>query len=176
MSPQTQPRSGGPAPMRRSPLPDPARKPVSVKRWPSKSRSKSPANKVEKLPIARKGIPLWLRSLVLLQKSTSLLLFLAVGATVTVYSWKEHVETEWSKEYKQLNTLLQEERELTATNEILKNQIANQAEKEETGLNTSNSNEKHFSRTSSLYPSGGRSNCNCNQETTSQQYSLRLLA
>ena len=134
MSPQTQPRSGGPAPMRRSPLPDPARKPVSVKRRPSKSRSKSPANKAEKLPIKRKGIPLWLRSLVLLQKSTSLLLFLAVGATVTVYSWKEQVETEWSKEYKQLNTLLQEERELTATNEILKNQIANQAEKEETGL------------------------------------------
>ena len=131
MSTQTQPSPG--APMRVSQRAR-ARKPVSAKPRQRKRRSRSVGNKVEKLPVGKAGVPLWLRSLTLLQKTTSLLLFLSVGTTATVYSWKEYVENQWSKEYKELNTLLQEERELTATNEVLKNQFANEAENEETGL------------------------------------------
>lgn len=90
--------------------------------------------KVKKLPVGESKLPTGLRSLLLLKRSVSVFLFLSLAATVTVYSRKEYVEGEWSKSYGELEALLRDERELIATNEALKNQLATEAEKPETGL------------------------------------------
>lgn len=90
--------------------------------------------KVKKPPVGESKLPTGLRSLLLLKRSVSVFLFLSLAATVTVYSRKEYVEGEWSKSYLQLEALLRDERELIATNEALKNQFADLAEKPKTGL------------------------------------------
>ena len=94
---------------------------------------------IEKLP-ARKNFPLWLRSIFLLHNTVSLLTFTLIAASLGIYAITVHTPQTWSKEYKKLRTLQRDERQLTATNETLKNQLARQAEKPETGLVDPSSN------------------------------------
>ncbi len=90
--------------------------------------------KVKKLPAWKSKLPTGLRALLFLKRSVSVFLFLSITATVIVYSRKEYVEGEWSKSYRELEAWLRDERELTATNEAIKNQLADLAEKPKTGL------------------------------------------
>ncbi|MBC6418511.1 MAG: hypothetical protein GDA44_06820 [Prochloron sp. SP5CPC1] len=98
------------------------------------SLQKPKQEKVKKLPAWKSKLPTGLRALLFLKRSVSVFLFLSIAATVIVYSRKEYVEGEWSKSYGELEALLRDERELIATNEALKNQLADLAEKPETGL------------------------------------------
>ncbi|WP_224412412.1 hypothetical protein [Oscillatoria salina] len=79
-------------------------------------------------------MPLWLRLLMLLQYSSSVVTFSLVTATLIIYAWTVYTQQQWSKEYKKLETLQRNERQLTTTNESLKNQLAEQAESPEAGL------------------------------------------
>lgn len=93
----------------------------------------------EPLP-RRETFPLWLRSLFVFHNLVSLVTFSSLAASLTIYGITVYTPGIWSKEYTKLRTLQRDERQLTATNESLKNQLAKQAEKPETGLVDPSSN------------------------------------
>lgn len=91
-------------------------------------------SQVEKLSTRSKSIPASLRSLLILQKTSSVVVFILMAAALSIYAWIVYSQQLWSKEYKKLETLQRDERQLTSTNETIKNQAAKEAEKQEFGL------------------------------------------
>jgi hypothetical protein len=92
--------------------------------------------KVERLNVSQRPKPLWLVSLLFLQRSSDLITFLLVAATLTIYSWTVYTQQQWSREYDKLEHLQREERQLTTANAVIKDQLAQQAEQPGTGLIT----------------------------------------
>lgn len=95
--------------------------------------SSSPTPKVEKIDKFRQ-LPVGLQLLLFFQQSSSVVTFCLIFATLTVYAWTVYIPKLWTQEYKKLETLQGNERLLTTTNETLKNQLAQQAERPEMGL------------------------------------------
>ncbi len=100
--------------------------------------SRISGQKVEKLSARAQQPPIWLRTLLLLQYSSSVLTACLIAAILTVYALTVYAPQRWSREYKKLMNLQRDERQLTAANESLKNQLAQQAERSDTGLVNSN--------------------------------------
>ena len=104
---------------------------------PRMSRSSLPhkegGQRVEKLP-SRQNLPIWLRTLLFLQRSSSVASFFLISATLALYGCTVYTQQMWSQEYRKLETMQRHERLLTATNEVLKTQLAKQAERPDTGL------------------------------------------
>ncbi|NEQ21691.1 MAG: hypothetical protein F6K28_21245 [Microcoleus sp. SIO2G3] len=98
--------------------------------------SRSTGKKVEKLKTSRQQTPIWLSSLLFLQRSSDLVTFILVGTTLTIYSWTVYTQQQWTKEYRKLETLQRHERQLTTTNAVIQDQLAQQAENPATGLVT----------------------------------------
>lgn len=88
------------------------------------------------LPLPQRLTPIWLSSLIFLKRSSDVVTFLLVAATLTVYSWTVYTQQQWAQEYRKLETLQRNERHLTMANEGIKDQLAQQAEKPATGLVT----------------------------------------
>ncbi len=88
------------------------------------------------LPLPQRLTPIWLSSLIFLQRSSDFITFLLVAATLSVYSWTVYTQQQWAQEYRKLETLQRHERHLTMANEGIKDQLAQQAEKPATGLVT----------------------------------------
>ncbi len=114
----------------RSPKSHPRNKTIESRR---RSRRVPPANvkpgKVYALPTPpSQPLSPKLHFLQTLQKTFSCLSFALVCAALGTYGWTVYAPKLWSQEYRKLEALQQHERQLTATNEILKNQLANQAE------------------------------------------------
>jgi hypothetical protein len=61
-----------------------------------------------------------------------------------VYGWTVYTPRALSQEFKKLRTLQSHERQLVSTNEMLKNQLAKQAEKPNSGLIRPNPNYNVF--------------------------------
>lgn len=134
------PRSRRPPSARRSPL-----YPVPAKRSPVRSvpkGSNSPLRTVStptssatvrRLPSTR-SLPLWLRLLIQAQRGSLVIAFVLVTATLFVYGSTVYTQQLWSKEYRKLKTLQRNEREMIATSEGLKNQLALQAARPGSGL------------------------------------------
>jgi hypothetical protein len=80
------------------------------------------------------SVPDWLAWLIALQRRSYLVTFLLVSATLAVYGGTVYTQQLWNREYRQLETLRLQERQYTAALEVLKNQLATQAEQPETGL------------------------------------------
>lgn len=78
--------------------------------------------------------PAWLRSLVRLQRTSNLVCFFLIASTLGVYAWTVYTQQMWSQEYRKLENLQRNERQMTAANEALKNQLAQEAERPGTGL------------------------------------------
>ncbi len=78
--------------------------------------------------------PLWLRSLVTLQQASSVLAGAVVGITLSVYSLTAYREAAWTQEYATLEQLRTQEQQLRTANEVLKHQIAETAQQDDTGL------------------------------------------
>ncbi|GAC1472340.1 MAG: hypothetical protein NVS2B14_18100 [Chamaesiphon sp.] len=89
--------------------------------------------RVTKLPATRLA-PVWLRELLVAQRGSDQLTFCLAAVMLTIYGWTVYTQQLWSKQYRQLDNLQRQERQLTATNEILKNQLAQEAENPQTGL------------------------------------------
>ncbi|NEP59589.1 MAG: hypothetical protein F6K31_21690 [Symploca sp. SIO2G7] len=90
--------------------------------------------KVTRLNSSRKPTPIWLQALLFVQRGSDIIAFVLVGATLTIYSWTVYNQQQWAQEYRKLETLQRNERELTKANEVMKNQLAQQAESPATGL------------------------------------------
>ncbi|MEQ8975052.1 MAG: hypothetical protein RIE73_32290 [Coleofasciculus sp. C1-SOL-03] len=120
---------------------------VSASRRSSRSSRVSPLasrtshQKVERLNTSRERTPGWLRSLMILQRGSDVITLILGIVTLTIYSWTVYTQQQWTQEYRKLGTLQRNERDLTTTNEIIKDQLAQQAERPATGLvipNTAN--------------------------------------
>lgn len=91
-------------------------------------------NRFATATLSQRQTPVWLRSLLLLQRSSDLITFLLVATTLTIYSWTVYTQQQWAKAYRELETLQRHERHLTTANEVFKDQLAQQAESPATGL------------------------------------------
>ncbi|MGF1487896.1 MAG: hypothetical protein ACFBSE_12475 [Prochloraceae cyanobacterium] len=78
--------------------------------------------------------PSWLRSLLLIQKSSGAISLATIAMVFTIYAAIVYTQQMWSKEYRKLKNLQRQERLLTETNETLKNNLADLAEKSSTGV------------------------------------------
>jgi len=96
--------------------------------------SRTPGPKVEKLNAPQQAAPAWLSSLLFIQRSSDIVTFLLVATTLIVYSWTVYTQQQWAQEYRKLEDLQRNERHLTTANEVMKDQLAQQAEKPAAGL------------------------------------------
>jgi hypothetical protein len=94
-----------------------------------KSTARVPVAPTQKQVASRK-----LRSLSFLERIVAVITFCLLGSTLGIYAWTVYIPKVWDKEFGKLETLQRHERHLLAANETLKHQLAQQAEKPETGL------------------------------------------
>lgn len=78
--------------------------------------------------------PIWLRSLQGIKTGTAIVMLILVGTVIGLYGKVVHIKQNWGQEYRQLEKLQKEEREVTIFNEALKNNIAQTAKKDGSGL------------------------------------------
>jgi len=69
-----------------------------------------------------------------LERCVSVVTIALGAATVTVYGLTVSSGQQWSRDYNSLQSLQRYERQLRVANEVLKNQMAEQAENPDTGL------------------------------------------
>jgi hypothetical protein len=98
---------------------------------PSSATEKLDTVKVASTPVipTSESTPLWLLRLYTIRRHTSIMAFLLVAATLIVYGWTVYSQQLWSKSYRRLQNLQRNERQLTTKNEILKNKLAQEAQK-----------------------------------------------
>jgi hypothetical protein len=90
--------------------------------------------KVSKLSQKTTKAPKWLKSLAMMQKTTTFLSFILLVVTAGLYVWSYNTPQKWSQQYKKLEALQRSERELTAINETYKHQLSQEAQEENSGL------------------------------------------
>lgn len=78
--------------------------------------------------------PLWLKLLLRLQQGSSIATILLIVGALATYGWTVYLQQQWGKAYDSLEALKKRERQLVSANELLKNQMAEQAENPTTGL------------------------------------------
>jgi len=78
--------------------------------------------------------PMWLRSLLRVERASSAAVVLFLGGALTLYGLTVYSQQRWSQEYQKLETLRLQEQQLSAASEVLKNQLAKEAQNPETGL------------------------------------------
>ncbi|MEG3894359.1 MULTISPECIES: hypothetical protein [unclassified Microcoleus] len=82
----------------------------------------------------RQSQPVWLRSLLRVQRASSAAVVLLLGGALTLYGLTAYSEQRWNQEYQKLETLRRGEQQLSAASEVLKHQLAKEAQNPETGL------------------------------------------
>lgn len=97
------------------------------------NRSTLKGQTVPILPSA-KPAPLWLLRLCSLQNCSMFVTFPLMVGLLSIYGWTVYSQQKWTQAYRQLETLQRHERQLTTTNEVLKNQLAQEAEQPAQGL------------------------------------------
>ena len=78
--------------------------------------------------------PLWLRSLLNIEKISSVSAFSVIATALAIYGGIVYNQRLWAEEYRKLEGLQRQERQLNAANEAFKNQLAQQAENANSGL------------------------------------------
>jgi len=114
-------------------------------------------HKVSTIPTPSKQLPLWLRSLLWIQHSSAVVTFGLIGTTLLIYAVTVYSQQIWSREYRQLEELQRQERNLVATHESLKNQLAVEAQNEQAGLVSPHPNNTIFLSPSPNSPFKNRS-------------------
>jgi hypothetical protein len=88
---------------------------------------------VTRLPRTQKA-PIWVRSLLKLHQGSMIVTFLLISAALSVYGWTVYSQQLWSQQYQKLVTLQRTERGMTAYGEVMKNNLAQQAQQAGTEL------------------------------------------
>lgn len=78
--------------------------------------------------------PFWLSSIIALHRVSSVVTSVIIGSTLTMYGLTVYGESSWTQEYPRLEQLRATEQQLQAAQEVLKNEIAIQADQPTTGL------------------------------------------
>ena len=82
----------------------------------------------------RQWQPLWLRSLLRVERASCAAAVLLLGGALSLYGLTVYSEQQWSQEYQKLETLRLREQQLSAASEVLKHQLAKEAQNPDTGL------------------------------------------
>ena len=88
--------------------------------------------------------PLWLTVLLQLQRGSFFVTLSLIASVMAVYGWTVYIQQQWGQEFEELESLKKQERQLISANEVLKNQMAEQAESPTTGLLLPNPNNAIF--------------------------------
>ena len=91
-----------------------------------------------------KRLPVKLQVLLLLQRGSLGLALISMATSLGLYLSTVPIPQLWSQEYKKLETLQRQERQLTEINETLKYQIARQSEVENSNLSIQQPNDAVF--------------------------------
>ena len=78
--------------------------------------------------------PLWLKSLMITQFTSSIVALLLASASVAFYGLTIYGQSKWTTEYQKLQKLKEKEQQISVANELLKNHIAEQASTSESSL------------------------------------------
>lgn len=89
---------------------------------------------VLKVPPFERVHPAWLQSLLAAQRASSVAVMVLLSGALSVYGLSVYGEQRWSQEYQKLETLRLREQQLSAASEVLKHQLAKDAENPATGL------------------------------------------
>ncbi|MGL6284538.1 MAG: hypothetical protein ACRC2J_19205 [Microcoleaceae cyanobacterium] len=84
------------------------------------------------------------RTIISVAKVSSIFSFMIVSSTLAVYGGTIHGQMKWTEKYQRLEKLRRNEQQLSIANELLKNQIAQQAESADTGLVSQNNVKRIF--------------------------------
>ncbi|MEG4307407.1 hypothetical protein [Microcoleus sp. D3_18a_C4] len=95
--------------------------------------ARSSASVLKVLP-NRQQQPVWLRSLLQAQRASSVVAVMLLGGALSLYGLTVYGEQRWSQDYQKLETLRLQEQQLSAASEVLKHQLAKEAQNPETGL------------------------------------------
>ncbi|MEG4572538.1 hypothetical protein QUA56_07530 [Microcoleus sp. N3A4] len=106
-------------------------------------RARPSASVLKVLP-ARLQQPVWLRSLLQAQRLSSVAAVMLLGGALSLYGLTVYGEQRWSQEYQKLETLRLREQQLSAASEVLKHQLAKEAQNPETGLASQNPGDTIF--------------------------------
>ncbi|MCL2923820.1 MAG: hypothetical protein MGF17_04095 [Trichodesmium sp. MAG_R04] len=88
--------------------------------------------------------PLWLKSLMATQFTSSIVTVFLASVSVAFYSLTIYGQLKWTTEYQQLQKLRQKEQQISVANELLKNHIAEQASTSDISLAAQNSVNRIF--------------------------------
>ncbi|MBU7581337.1 MAG: hypothetical protein KAF91_00220 [Nostoc sp. TH1S01] len=91
------------------------------------------SSKVSHVPTAE-VLPSWLLRLYTVHRYSSVVTFLLVAVALVVYGWTVYSQELWNQEFRRLQNLQRNERQLTTTNAMLKNKMAEEAEQPSAGL------------------------------------------
>lgn len=97
------------------------------------AESRAQASVLKVMP-DRQSQPMWLRSLLRVERASCAAAVLLLGGALTLYGLTVYSEQRWSQEYQKLETLRLREQQLSAASEVLKHQLAKEAQNPETGL------------------------------------------
>ncbi|WP_271252820.1 hypothetical protein [Pseudanabaena sp. Chao 1811] len=118
----------------RARMPEPNRSPQPLDRQSkrlSASRSKPLSNKnVKRLPRTNAfPLPLWLRLLMSTQKLSIIVTVLLTLSVFAIYGWTVYAQEQWNQQYKKLEQLKRQERQLTAAEGSFDNDLMRSAQK-----------------------------------------------
>ena len=88
---------------------------------------------VQQLPLSQTVLP-GLKILLQVQRASSWVSFSLIIGLLAVYGWTVYTQQRWGSAYSHLEALQKQERQMTAASEVLKNQMAKQAEAPDVGL------------------------------------------
>lgn len=97
-------------------------------------RRKNQATTEVKSIITTKELPPELKLLIFLQKSTSLTWLTLMAAVLTIFGLSVSIPQLWNQEYQKLKNLQRQERQLTVTNEKLRNQLIQQQQSQKDNI------------------------------------------
>ncbi|MBE9115220.1 hypothetical protein IQ249_04830 [Lusitaniella coriacea LEGE 07157] len=120
--------------LRKPIAPEPLRRTPATRNSSLRHPTPHPARKVERLPLRSPQQPPLLRTLLFLQHASSFVTFSLFGVVLCIYASTVYLQQQWSEAYQKLENLQRETRNLTAADEILKNQLAKQAQNPDAGL------------------------------------------
>ncbi|BAY18230.1 hypothetical protein NIES2109_08060 [Nostoc sp. HK-01] len=127
-------------------------------------------SKVSHVPTAE-VLPSWLLRLYTVHRYSSVVTFLLVAVALVVYGWTVYSQELWNQEFRRLQNLQRNERQLTTTNAMLKNKMAEDAENPSAGLVSPTPDKTIFlpsaSDSASSLPSNKTSNSPIQQPTSS---------
>lgn len=86
--------------------------------------------KVAKIRIHDQQLPIWLRSLLVLENGSKVCAFCVIAGSLILYGLTVNVPKRWTEEYNKLITLERREREFIEKNEAIKNQLATEAQQD----------------------------------------------